>query len=121
MRNAGAIMRTTVDDLTERVQVVRREKARDRRGAIICTGERVVWTAWAKVLPKGGGIREEFPEREGETAYRIVIRHREGILQDDEILWRGKRLQMVAPPYDAESRREWTVLECKEMASDGEA
>jgi SPP1 family predicted phage head-tail adaptor len=51
----------------------------------------------------------------------VIIRYRSDIRPDDEVLWRGKRLQIVGTPYDAESSHIWTVMECREAVQDGKA
>lgn len=119
MRMTGNIMRTTMDDLTERVQVVYRAKTRNARGDIIDGEEQTRCTVWAKVYPYGARIQAEGVERKNEVDYRVIVRYRTDILPDDEVLWRGKRLRMIKPAYDAESARKWTVLECQEVLSDG--
>jgi hypothetical protein len=60
-------------------------------------------------------------ERLNQVDYRVVVRYRTDILPDDEVLWRGKRLRMIKPAYDAESARTWTVLECQEVLADAAA
>ena len=64
-------------------------------------------------------IGERPQETENIVGYRVTIRFREDIEPTDEILWRGKRLELISPPYDVESRRIWTVMECREMVENG--
>lgn len=117
----SVIENTSTDDLRERVRIVYHERTRNDRGDIIDGEELTRCEVWAKILPlsakRSGGYVEELSE----VIYRITVRYRTDILPDDEILWNGKRLQQTAPPYDAESRRMWTVLECREMVADGAA
>ena len=107
-----------MDDLTERIRIVYHAKARDSRGAIINAAEEVRCMVWAKVYPYGARIQEGGVERMNEVDYRIIIRYRTDILPDDEVLWRGKRMRLIKPAYDAESARTWTVLECQEVIAD---
>ena len=122
MITRGSIIEnTSTDDLRERVKIVYHERIRNDRGDIIDGEELTRCDVWAKVLPisarRVGGYVEELAE----TMYRITIRYRTDILPDDEVIWNGKRLQLTAPPYDAESRRIWTVMDCREMVADGAA
>jgi SPP1 family predicted phage head-tail adaptor len=119
--NSGTILRTTIDDLTERISVVYNTPAINARGDRIGSTDAERFNCWAKVLPLTAKIEESGIERRADATYRIIIRYREGIKPDDEIIWRGNRLQMTAPPYDAESRKLWTVLECREAVEDGQA
>ena len=114
-------MRTTIDDLSERISIRYRAVARTERGDIIRCEEMERCKVWAKVLPISAPIESVGIERQASIHYRIVLRYRPDILPDDEVLWRGKRLTITNTPYDAESRHVWTVLECVEVMQDGAA
>ena len=116
----GKEMDVTIDDLHERIEILCRNKERDSEGNIIDGKERARATVWAKILPIAARIGERPQETENSVTYRVTIRHREDIEPTDEILWHGKRLALVAPPYDVESRRIWTVFECRELVEHGE-
>ena len=113
----GAGMNVTLDDLHERIEFLCFDKERDSEGNIIDGAEHTRATVWAKVLPIAARIGDGTQETENIVTYRVTIRYREDIEPTDEILWRGKRLALVAPPYDVESRRIWTVLECRELVA----
>lgn len=119
MINAGTLMQTSIDDLRERIDITRKTKTRDKYGNIIRGAPSVVASCWAKVLPSGSLIRDGYSETVNQINYRIVVRYRDDIKPTDVIKWRGKSLIMTAPPYDAESRHAWTVMECKELVEDG--
>ena len=116
----GAGMNVTLDDLHERIEILYRDKDRDPDGNIVGGEIHTRATVWAKVIPATARIGERSEETGNEIIYRVTIRHRDDIEPTDEISWRGKRLTLVAPPYDAESRRIWTVFECREMVEHGE-
>ena len=120
MRTTGSIINnTTIDDLSEKISIVYQKARRNNRGDILGIEDVTRCTVWAKVLPLSARrLLDDSVEAVNEVSYRITIRHRTDIAPDDVVLWRGKRLQQTAPPYDAESRRIWTVLECVEMKSD---
>ena len=120
MRTTGSIINnTTIDDLAERISIVYQKAQRNNRGDILGIEDVARCTVWAKVLPLSARrLLDDSVEAVNEVSYRITIRHRTDIAPDDIVLWRGKRLQQTAPPYDAESRRIWTVLECVEMKAD---
>lgn len=119
IQRGSVIQNTSIDDLHERISIVYREISRNARGDIIRGEEKVRAMVWAKVLPYGAKSEDGGISRTNDVNYRVTIRHRDDVLPDDEILWRGKRLQMTAPPYDAEARRIWLVMECREAVADG--
>lgn len=122
MRTTGqAIRQMSVDDLSERISVVYSETSRNERGDIVKGAENVRCMIWAKVLPLTGRINDATPERVNAVTYRITIRYRTDILPDDEILWRGRRLKLITPPVDVESRHIWTQFDCAEVIQDGKA
>lgn len=118
MRNIGSIMNTSIDDLSERIAIMRCAETVDDEGNPVKGNSETVRECWAKVLPSGSLIRDGYSETVNQVNYRIVIRYYTGIKPDDLIMWKGKKLTMTAPPYDAESRHVWTVLECKELIED---
>ena len=121
MKTVGSVINnTSTDDLTERVKIIYQSTRRNERGDIIGIEDMPRAEIWAKVLPIASRRDvEDSVELVNEVSYRITIRHRTDISPDDIVIWRGKRLQQTAPPYDAESRRIWTVLTCAEMVKDG--
>lgn len=121
MRTTGSAIRLmSVDDLSERISVVYWETARNSRGDIVKGEEITRCMIWAKVLPLTGRINDTTPERENAVTYRITIRHRTDIQPDDEIIWRGRRLKLTAPPIDLDTRHIWTQFDCQEVIQDGE-
>lgn len=121
MRMRGTLAKTSINDLTERISIVYHTTIRDNRGNTVDVAEKVRCMVWAKVYPYGARILEGGVERMNQVDYRVIVRYRTDILPDDEVLWRGKRLRMIKPAYDAESARTWTVLECQEVLVDGAA
>ena len=111
----GKEMDITIDDLHERIEIQHRDKTRDIDGNIVDGEIHTRGAVWAKVIPVTSRIGEQSTETENKIIYRITIRRREDIEPTDEILWRGKRLALAAPPYDVESRRMWTTFECREL------
>lgn len=122
MRTVGSVINnTSTDDLTERAKIIYQSTRRNERGDIIGIEDITRAEVWAKVLPIASRrSAEDSVEIVNEVSYRITIRHRTDISPDDIVIWRGKRLQQTAPPYDAEGRRIWTVLTCAEMVKDGQ-
>ena len=124
MRQHGSIMNTSTDDLSERISITYTADFRDEEGNIIAGSTATRCTCWAKVLPSGSRISDGYSEQVNEIDYRVIIRYRSDVTiqPDDIIVWRGKKLTMLAPPYDAESRHVWLVMECKELIENaGEA
>ena len=117
----GKEMDVAIDDLHERIEILYRDKMRDLDGNIVDGEIHTRATVWAKVIPVTARIGEQSEETENEIIYRVTVRHREDIETTDEISWRGKKLTLVSPPYDVESRRIWTTFECRELIENGEA
>lgn len=117
----GKEMDVAIDDLHERIEILYRDKTRDLDGNIVDGEIHTRATVWAKVIPVTARIGEQSEETENEIIYRVTVRYRQDIEPTDEILWRGKRLELTAPPYDVESRRIWTTFECRELIENGEA
>lgn len=121
MRTRGSLIKTSMDDLTERIKIVYQTPTINSRGNVTRSTDVQRCEVWAKVLPLSSRNNLGGTERESEVTYRIVIRYRTDVLPNDEVLWRGKRLTIQNPPYDAESGKVWTVLECRENRAYGEA
>lgn len=120
MRQEGAIIKnTTTDDLTERIRVIYFEKSRNERGDIVRGEEKTRCEVWAKVYPLTGKISDTPPARENVITYRVTIRYRADIKPDDEINWRGRRLKILTPPIDVETRHIWLIFDCEEVVKDG--
>ena len=108
MKTVGSfIANTNVDDLTERISVIYFDTERNERGDIISTQEIERCRVWAKILPLTARITDDTPERAD-------------IKPDDEIIWRGKRLKLLTPPFDAESRKIYTVMDCEGVIENAE-
>lgn len=119
MKNAGSsITNTSVDDLTERISVRYFETERNERGDILKVNEVERCKLWAKILPMSGRISDKPPERTNKINYRVTIRYRSDISTNDEILWRRRRLKLLTPPIDVESRKIFTTMDCEEVIED---
>ena len=113
----GKEMEIAIDDLHERIEILYHDKTRDMDGNIVDGEIHTRAAVWAKVIPVTARIGENSEETENAIIYRVTIRHREDIEPTDEILWRGKRLELASPPYDVESRRTWTAFDCRELVA----
>lgn len=112
-------MKTTIADLSEKIQVVYFETARNERGDFLKVTEVERCRVWAKVYPLTAKNVDGQPEHSNRISYRVTIRRRADIKPDDEIVWRGRRLKMLSPPYDLDGKREFTAFECEEVVEDG--
>lgn len=120
MRTVGSLIaNTTIDDLAERISFRNFITKRNERGDIIPKVEYERCRVWAKILPMTARISDDTLERTSRVTYRVIIRYRDDIKPDDEIVWRDKRLRILSPPFDAESRRIYTVMDCEEVVEDG--
>lgn len=124
MITTGTIMQTSIDDVRERISIMRGVHVRDDMGNLVRTTETEILSCYAKVLPISAKSETGLDESVHRITYRIIIRYENvlsigTIAMTDRIKWRGKKMKLVAPPYDAESRRKWYVLECEELVEDG--
>ena len=121
MKTAGSfITSTNVDDLTERISVRNYITQRNERGDILNAVEFERCEVWAKILPYSSRINDGAPMRSNTVSYRVAIRYRTDVKPDDEIIWRGRRLKIITPPYDAESRKIYTVMDCEGVIENAE-
>ena len=112
-------MKISVDDLTERIKIIFSDNVRNSRGDFVKNFEKIRCEVWAKILPLSGKITDTTPEKINFVIYRITIRYRNDIKPDDKIIWRGKILEIVTPPFDVEVRHIWTQFDCVEVIQDG--
>lgn len=119
MRTVGNVILTSIDDLSERIKIVYFATDRNEYGDIVKREEMERCQVWAKILPFNARINDTPPERTNKISFRVTIRYRTDIKPDDEILWRGRRLKILTPPYDAESRKIFLVMDCEEVVEDG--
>ncbi len=113
-------MYITLNELRQRVTVLRPITAEDGAGNLVETGQEEVCTVWAKILPYAAKISDGYAEKVDEVNYRIVIRYREDIEVTDTIRWRSHRFLQTAPAYDFRCNRKYLVLEVRELVEDGE-
>lgn len=121
MKTTGGVIGTSIDDLSERISVHYLETARNQYGDIVKITEIERCKVWAKIFPLTARNNDGSPERVNKITYRVTMRYREDIKPDDEIIWRNRRLKIIAPPFDAESRRIFIVFDCEEAIEDGKA
>lgn len=112
-------MKVTIGELSERISVRYLETSRNQYGDIVKTAEQERCQIWAKVYPLTARNIENTPEKTNRISYRVTIRRRNDIKPDDIILWRGRRLKMLSPPYDLNGERIYTAFECEEVIEDG--
>lgn len=115
------MMKTTIADLSERISVRYFAAERNERGDIINVSEVERCRIWAQVYPLTAKISDSTPERSNKINYRVTIRRRNDIKPDDEIVWRGRRLKLLSPPYDVDGKKKFTAFNCEEVIEDGAA
>ena len=122
MKTAGSsITNMSVDDLTERISIRYFGTERNERGDILRNAEIERCKVWAKILPMSGRISDKPPEATNKINYRVTIRYRTDVTINDEIIWRGRRLKLLTPPIDVESRKIFTTFDCEEVIEDANA
>ena len=113
-------MRVAVGALRHRVTVEKAAAVMNARGvetfAYPGDGD---FKAWACVEPIGARIGDHAAERVPEREYRVTIRYREGISLHDRVAYGGRLLEQTVPPMDADGRKVWLQLQCRELAEAG--
>ena len=112
-------MYVTIGELRHRVTAERAVTVLDYAGNLITTEWQPMFTVWAKVLPYSATIKDGATEQAPEVGYRIAMRYRTDIRVTDRLRWEGKTLLIVAPPYGKDGKREYLILEAKELVEDG--
>ena len=108
-----------IADLSERISVRYFETERDEFGNILRREEKERCRVWAQVYALTAKKNDAQPERENKITYRVTIRYREDILPDDEIMWRGRRLKLLSPPFPLNGQKIFTAMDCEEAVIDG--
>lgn len=108
-----------IADLSERISVRYFETERDEYGNILRREELERCRIWAQVYALSAKKFDAQPERANKITYRVTIRYREDIKPDDEILWRGRRLKMLSPPFSLDGQKIFTAMDCEEAIEDG--
>ena len=108
-----------MSELRHRISILRPVTDTDDEGNILAQTTQEVGKAWALVLPFAAKISDGYAEKVQEVDYRIVIRYRADVRVTDIVVWSGKRLTLIAPPYPLGGKKQWLVLECRELVEDG--
>lgn len=112
-------MYVRLNELRQRITIQRPVSTVDDMGNLIQQGTEDICTVWAKVLPYAAKISDGYAEKVDEVSYRIAIRYRVDIEVTDTILWQGKKLILSAPPYPLDGKRQYLIMEAKELVEDG--
>ena len=111
-------MYVSLNELKQRITILHPVTEQDAAGNLVEQDRTEVATVWAKVLPYAAKISDGYAEEVKEVDYRIAIRYRTDIKVTDIIRWQGKILQQMAPPYGKDGKRQWLILECRELVED---
>ena len=111
-------MYVSLNELKQRITILRPVTEQDGEGHLVEQDRTEVATVWAKVLLYAAKIFDGYAEEVKELDYRIAIRYRADINVTDIIRWQGKILQQMAPPYGKDGKRQWLILECRELVED---
>ena len=108
------------DDFSQRILVVYRLNTRNSRGDIIEGAFRIRCRCFAKIYPFiSKTIDDNSIKLKNEVIYRVIIRWRPDIKLDDFFIWRNKKLKIINPPIDIESRHIFLLFECSEVIVNG--
>ena len=108
-----------MSELRHRISILRPVTETDDEGNILVQTTQEVGKGWALVLPFAAKISDGYAEKVQEVDYRIVIRYRADVRVTDRIRWGDKTLTPIAPPYPLSGKKQWLVLECRELVEDG--
>ena len=112
-------MRVSMSELRHRISILRPVTETDDEGNILSSSVQELSKAWALVLPFAAKISDGYAEKVQEVDYRIVIRYRTDVRVTDRIRWGDKTLTLIAPSYPLGGKKQWLVLECRELVEDG--
>ena len=112
-------MRVSMSELRHRISILRPVTDTDDEGNICSSSVQEISKAWALVLPFAAKISDGYAEKVQEVDYRIVIRYRADVRVTDLVQWNGNRLTPIAPPYPLGGKKQWLVIECRELVEDG--
>jgi hypothetical protein len=56
---------------------------------------------------------------QGISSFEVVIRFREDLRAADQIEWKGRELNIIAPPEDRFGNRQWTTMIASTSSSAG--
>ena len=112
-------MQVSMSELRHRISILRPVTETDDEGNILFSSVQELSKAWALVLPFAAKISDGYAEKVQEVDYRIVIRYRTDVRVTDRIRWGDKTLTPISPPYPLGGKKQWLVLECRELVEDG--
>ena len=112
-------MQVSMSELRHRISILRPVTETDDEGNILSSSVQELSKAWALVLPFAAKISDGYAEKVQEVDYRIVIRYRMDVRVTDRIRWGDKTLTPIAPPYPLGGKKQWLVMECRELVEDG--
>ena len=112
-------MQVSMSELRHRISILRPVMDTDDEGNILAQTTQKVGKAWALVLPFAAKISDGYAEKVQEVDYRIVIRYRTDVRVTDRIRWGDKTLTPIAPSYPLGGKKQWLVMECRELVEDG--
>jgi head-tail adaptor len=85
--------------LSERVEVQRRDGARDALGGAVGDWASLGF-AWAGLRPDGTGAAVAGGVADSQQRWRVTLRARDDLMIDDRILWSGRRLRVLSVTQD---------------------
>ena len=112
-------MDVSMSELRHRISILRPVTDIDDEGNILSSSVQELSKAWALVLPFAAKISDGYAEKVQEVDYRIVIRYRIDVRVTDRIRWGDKTLTPIAPPYPLGGKKQWLMMECRELVEDG--
>ena len=110
----------SIDDFSERIQIMYHEKKRNERGDIVNGEAKIRCRCFAKIYPyQSRSTNGREVELRNEINYRVTTRYRDDIHPDDFVIWRDKILKLRAPPMDVEGKHIYIQFEALEVLKDG--
>ena len=104
-----------ISEMHHRITIQRPKTFTDTEGNIITEKSPDVETVWAKILPSSSKNSDGNQEKVQEIIYRIVVRKAVDVRVTDKILWDGKILEIIAPPYMLDGKRTFKIIETREL------
>jgi len=102
-----------ISELREVIQIQSLGRIRDGMGGYTETYEDLL-QVWAKITPQRGKEIITAGQIQGQTPWKILMRYRPEVREDQIVIWQDRRLKITAPPIPI-GNRQWLELQCLEV------
>jgi SPP1 family predicted phage head-tail adaptor len=106
-------------DLQERILVRRQVNVKNPSTGGLTRSWTDVGEMWAQIKALNGREAVIATTLQGVSTFQITVRYREDLQAADQVLWKGRELNIAAPPEDRVGDRKWTTMFANTLAPQG--